>query len=272
MARKYYTIQIFSSDGATALTKRVSKGLITFLLTIASIVALGLIALVVFYGRVYVKAMKVRNLEERNKFLESEFEKISSLEEDILEIGKQREKLEVILGIKARREIPEDALIKRPVVISEGNGDDSTMSDVSFETPEMEAYIAESKLKNRVIPNLIPVNGWITKQFDPIHKGVDIAAPSGTPIIATMDGVVEDTRWDSVFGNVVEIGDPSGYKTFYGHCAAIYVKKGDIIRRGDIIAGVGQTGNALAPHLHYEIAKDDQKLNPEFFFLKGVTK
>jgi murein DD-endopeptidase MepM/ murein hydrolase activator NlpD len=116
------------------------------------------------------------------------------------------------------------------------------------------------------------VNGWITKRFDVVHKGVDIAAPVGTPIIASMDGIVEEIRWDSVFGNTIEIGAPSGYRTFYGHCSTIYVKKGNIIKKGDIIAGVGQSGNAAAPHLHYEISKDERKVNPELFFLKGVTK
>lgn len=272
MERKYYTVQVFSSDGAVAITRRLSKSIIRFIFICSGMVLLGLIALIAFYGRVYVKAMKVRNLEERNKYLEGEFKKISSLEKDIAEISKQREKLEVVLGIKEKRETPEEAGSGKPIITGGAGTSDSTTGDIAFETPEMEAYLRTSKLESRAIPNLAPVNGWVTKRFDVIHKGVDIAAPLGTPIISSMDGVVEEIRWDSVFGNTIEIAAPSGYRTFYGHCATMYVKKGDIINRGDIIAGVGDTGNAVAPHLHYEIAKDEHKINPELFFLKGVTK
>ncbi len=269
MARKYYTVQIFSSDGAIALTRRFTKTLLGSIITVACIIALGIIALVAFYGRVYVKAMKVRNLEERNKYLESEFEKIASLEEDIAKINKQREKLEVILGIQEKREESHEGITENPPIITGKASDDS--ADVAFENPEMGAYLKETIIKNQGIPNIAPVNGWITKRFDVIHKGVDIAAPIGTPIIATMDGIVEEIRWDSVFGNAVEIKAHSGYNTFYGHCSTIYVKRGDIIKKGDIIAGVGQSGNASAPHLHYEISKDEQKVNPELFFLKRVN-
>jgi murein DD-endopeptidase MepM/ murein hydrolase activator NlpD len=272
MASKYYTVQIFSSDGATAITRRFSKNIIRLILVVALVLFLGLVTVIAFYGRVYVKAMKVRNLEERNRYLESEFEKIATLQKDIAEISSQREKLEVILGIKDQRETAEETTAKEPFVISGEGSDDSATNEVAFEIPEMEAYLKEAKLQNRIIPNLIPVNGWVTKRFDVVHKGIDIAAPVGTPIIATMDGIVEEIRWDSVFGNAIEIAGPSGYKTFYGHCSTIYAGKGDVIKKGDVIAGVGQTGNAAAPHLHYEISKDGHKVNPELFFLKSIVK
>lgn len=246
--------------------------MIKSIITVACIIVLGIIALVAFYGRVYVKAMKVRNLEERNRYLESEFEKIASLEKDIAKISKQREKLEVILGINDKRETSHQTAIEEPPPLTENITGDNTGDNREFETPEMEAYLKEAKVKNQGIPNIAPVTGWVTKRFDVIHKGVDIAAPVGTPIIATMDGIVEDIRWDSLFGNAVEIEAHSGYRAFYGHCSTIYVKRGDIIKKGDIIAGVGQTGSAEAPHLHYEISKDEHKVNPELFFLKHVIK
>ncbi len=268
MIRKYFTIQIFSSDGKTAITKRISKLFLTFIFSIFVIILLGILTIVAFYGKVYVKAVKVRNLEERNEYLEKEFKKIEKLEKDIAVIAKQREKLEVVLGIKGEKKAP---VIEKPVT---GRKEElvNVNEEVVFENPEMEKYLNQSKKINKTMPNLIPVNGWITKSFDTVHKGVDIAAPVGTPIFSAMDGTVIAVTWDSILGNVLRVESISGYTAVYGHCSNIFEKKGDFVRKGGIIASVGQTGRADAPHLHYEILVNGQNVNPELFFLKSYKK
>ncbi len=271
MRRKYYTIQIFSSDGVTAINKQISKPFITFILTLITIFFLGIVALVSFYGKVYVKAMKVQNLEERNKYLEEEFKKIITLEEDIVEISKQREKLEIALGIKRKKSIPENEITNNPVIMSDEKEVVYKPAETVFENPEMANYLEESKKQSRSIPNIVPVNGWITKRFNDIHKGIDIAAPIGTPVFSAMDGTISFAGWDSIFGNSIKIEGSFDYATFYGHCSTIYVKKGDFVRKGEIIASVGQTGKAAAPHIHYEIMVGDRNVNPQLFFLTGQT-
>ena len=266
---KYFSIQVFSSDGRTAITKKISKPLLVTAFVILILVVLGILVTIGFYGRVYVKALKVRNLEERNKYLEEEFKKVEKLEKDIAEIGKQREKLEVVLGLKGRR--TETVVNKTEPERKEEISEDKNERTV-FENPEMAEYIEESKQINKSMPNLIPVNGWLTKRYDVIHKGVDIAAPVGTPIFSALDGKVSFVGWDSILGNVVKVEGMSGYTTVYGHCSNIFAKKGDFIRKGEIIASVGKTGIAEAPHLHYEIIANSINVNPELFFIKSYGK
>jgi murein DD-endopeptidase MepM/ murein hydrolase activator NlpD len=269
MTKKYFTIQVFSSDGQTAITKRVYKSFIVTIISVVSVLFLGICVLIGFYGRVYVKAMKVKNLEERNKYLEEEFKKIEIVEKDIAEIASQREKLEIALGVKNRKS---DDKKYEPEMNPKEEKIEISTEEMDYSNPEMEEFLEESKKKSMSTPNLLPVNGWITNDFDPTHKAVDIAAPKGTPILSSMDGEVTFANWDSIFGNTIKITGESDYTTLYGHCCKIFVRKGDFVRKGEIIGSVGQTGKANAPHLHYEIEISGVKVNPELYFIKPINK
>ncbi len=97
------------------------------------------------------------------------------------------------------------------------------------------------------------------------HKGVDFAAPTGTPIKAAGDGVVERAGPYGGFGNYIRLKHASGYKTAYAHLHSIKkgVRAGARVRQGDIIGYVGSTGRSTGPHLHYEIHHNDQAVNPQ---------
>lgn len=122
-------------------------------------------------------------------------------------------------------------------------------------------------------PSILPTQGWLTSGYKssrmhPIlhyarpHRGIDITAPKGTPILAPAAGVVESTGWVSGFGNTVVIRHGYGLETKYGHTSKILVKPGQRVSRGDRIALVGKTGLATAPHLHYEVHVNGQPVNP----------
>lgn len=85
------------------------------------------------------------------------------------------------------------------------------------------------------------------------HKGLDMAAPTGTPIYATADGLVSKAEWFSAYGNFVSIGHGSELETRYGHMSRIAVSAGQRVRKGDVIGYVGSTGRSTGPHLHYEV-------------------
>jgi len=104
-----------------------------------------------------------------------------------------------------------------------------------------------------------------------MHWGIDIAAPRGTALYATGDGVIESTKRISGYGKTVVINHGFGYETLYGHMNKIIVKSGQNVKRGDIIGYVGSTGLSKAPHVHYEVHKDGQKINPVNFFYKDLT-
>lgn len=94
------------------------------------------------------------------------------------------------------------------------------------------------------------------------HQGLDLAAPTGTPIFATGAGVVTKAGWGTGYGQYVEINHGNGYLTRYGHASRLQVQVGDRVEAGDEIANVGCTGRCTGPHLHYEVVKDGQRRNP----------
>lgn len=114
-----------------------------------------------------------------------------------------------------------------------------------------------------------PVTGSITKHYggrhDAFHHGLDIAAPTGTPITALDGGVVTWADWKSIYGLCVIIDHGQGRKTLYGHASKLLVQKGDIVSAGHTIAKIGSTGRSTGPHLHLEIYDNGKTVNPLAF-------
>ena len=94
------------------------------------------------------------------------------------------------------------------------------------------------------------------------HKGVDLAAPIGTPIYATADGTISRADWFSSYGLYVSIEHGGNLETRYGHMSRLNVAAGQEVRKGDIIGYVGTTGRSTGPHLHYEVRVAGQAVNP----------
>ena len=130
-------------------------------------------------------------------------------------------------------------------------------------------------------PSVMPVNmseiKGITSKFgqriDPMtremkfHGGVDFSGPTGAGIFSTADGSVISVRYsNSGYGNNIIIDHGNGYRTRYAHLSHIYVKIGDNVKRGQQIGTMGSTGKSTGPHLHYEVIKDNKRINPINFF------
>lgn len=115
-----------------------------------------------------------------------------------------------------------------------------------------------------------PSRGYISSRFGPrwgtVHRGLDIAAPVGTPIVASDSGKVEYAAFNNGgYGYMVKVNHGNGYVTLYAHASQIYVKPGDTVAKGDMIAAVGNTGNSTGPHLHFEVIENGMQVNPEPF-------
>ncbi len=120
-----------------------------------------------------------------------------------------------------------------------------------------------------------PVRGWVTSSFgsriSPItgkiqfHDGMDIAAKIGTPVLAPADGMVIKAGTEAGYGNMVELSHGYGLKTVFGHNSRLNVKPGQHVKRGDIIAYVGDTGSSTGPHLHYEVRVNSLPVNPGLY-------
>ena len=126
----------------------------------------------------------------------------------------------------------------------------------------------------QTLPTGVPISGdfKVTSGFgmrnDPFtgmlarHEGLDFTASSGTPIIATADGVVTRSGWEDTYGNIVEVTHAEGFMTRYAHISKRLVAEGQPVKRGQRIAEVGSTGRSTGPHLHYEIFRHGRVLNP----------
>ncbi len=107
-----------------------------------------------------------------------------------------------------------------------------------------------------------------------MHKGVDFAAPTGTPIFAAADGVVTEAGWtNGGYGNIVELRHSDGSVTLYAHTNRVYVSKGQVVNRGQAIAEVGTTGRSTGPHLHFEVQPDGKNaVDPmDYLQMRQVT-
>jgi len=115
-------------------------------------------------------------------------------------------------------------------------------------------------------------------RIDPVYKtvkfhaGLDFSAPQGTPIYATADGVIKTAGLsDGGYGNYVVIDHGYGYETLYGHMLRVKARRGAHIKRGEVIGYVGSTGKSTGPHCHYEVHKNNQKLDPVYFFYNDLS-
>ncbi len=109
-----------------------------------------------------------------------------------------------------------------------------------------------------------PIDG-----FNKMHKGTDFAAPEGTPIMASGDGVVVRAKWCGGGGNCIKIKHNSTYSTVYAHMSkfAYGIKTGLRVKQGQIIGYVGSTGKSTGPHLHYEVIKNGKRINSQLLKL-----
>lgn len=122
-------------------------------------------------------------------------------------------------------------------------------------------------------PSIMPTRGWLSSAFSsmrshPIlhvarpHEGIDVTAPSGTPIEAPAGGTVSDAGWESGYGNTVTIDHGYGIVTKFAHASKILVRRGQRVSRGQRIALVGNSGLATGPHLHYEVHVNGRPVDP----------
>ncbi len=135
------------------------------------------------------------------------------------------------------------------------------------------------------IPSIMPVSnrdlkrtasGW-GMRMHPIyriprfHYGMDFTAPVGTDIFVTGNGIVKEVGRNAGYGNTIVVDHGYGYETLYGHLSRLNVKVGQSVNRGDVIGFVGSSGASTAPHLHYEVMKNGQKVNPQNYYFQDLN-
>ncbi len=166
-----------------------------------------------------------------------------------------------------------DILTKQVVVQSR------SLDEIAALAKEKESLLASipaiQPVRNESLKRIASGFGWRNDPFTKVkkfHYGMDFSAPRGTPVYATGDGRIERADNSATgYGNHIRLDHGYGYVSLYAHLYKYNVRRGQRVKRGDVIGFVGSTGRSEAPHLHYEIYKDGERINPINFYYGNLS-
>lgn len=270
----------------------------------ASIVTGMIIVLITFR---YIDSPKEKLLRQENDNMKENYaalqERTNQLQLQMIELEKRDNS--VYRSIFEAQPVPDSARVKdkevkKEVMLVQSIGESDLVNGLTEQLNNLSlrlAYQAKSyntigdMVKNKeklllAIPAIQPVsNKDLTRiasgfgyRIDPVYKvakfhaGLDFAAPLGTPIYATADGVVKEASFNAGgYGNHVIINHGYGYQTLYGHMYQIKAHVGQSVKRGEVIGYVGSTGKSTGPHCHYEVHKNGPPVDPIYYFYNDLT-
>lgn len=264
-------------------------------------------ALIVVIAFQYIDSPKTIMLEQQNEDLRDNYaivqQQVNTLQQQMNELVNRDNN--VYRSIFESSPIPDSARLKDMEKIRETQmvsriEENDLLSSIGGQLNRLTRLVAyqqksfadiETMVRNKekllaAIPAIQPVSdkdltrvasGFGTR-IDPVYKvpkfhaGLDFTAPVGTPIYATADGVVTDAGYNAGgYGNRVIIDHGYGYETLYGHMYRIKAKKGQHVKRGEVIGYVGSTGKSTGPHCHYEVHRSETPVDPVYYFYNDLT-
>lgn len=223
-------------------------------------------------------------LEDRDNNIYRKIYEAEPLAEEIRQAGSG--------GAELYKRIMDKGLADEKLVISTFKKIDKLKKKASIQNQSFDEIMQMAKDKEGLLsslPAIQPVpNPELTRlasgygmRINPFHKGrvkhegVDFSAPRGTPVYATGNGEViitkENSTLETGYGNYIEIDHGFGYVTKYAHLDGLNVTKGDVVKRGQVIGYVGSSGGSVAPHVHYEVIKDNKKVDPINFLIQKLN-
>jgi murein DD-endopeptidase MepM/ murein hydrolase activator NlpD len=281
MERKSYTVILVPHARAKFRKFQVTS---LHLWSVLSVVALFLTAsLLVFWFRFTapVDEQQVVRLQDENVELRevnrSFEESIRQLQTQLSEYEERTRRLAIVAGLEEMGSGGESGIGGADLALG-------GFEEVSLRAGSLADRLdrVEDKLEERLrwissVPAIAPTRGLHTSGFGPrrdplsgkrtFHSGLDIAAPAGKPVRATADGLVVRAGRMGALGNAVHLSHGFGLTTRYGHMSRLAVKPGQRVRRGDVIGYVGNTGRSTGYHLHYEVIRDGEPVNPLAYIL-----
>lgn len=304
MANKTFTLIVVPDDNAQVRRYRLQKKWLVQLGVTAAVFLCGLAAASVHYVVVARDATENRSLRDENVKLKSELksirERLDHVNATIDRVERFDQKLRAITLLSdPQRNLAMGPTEGDPNTQVPNSGENKFIRLTTSESPkalsarldkvsaeatrqeqslqELQAYFQDQKSLLATTPSVWPVRGWVTSDFmtraDPftaekvMHAGLDIAGPHGKEIISPSDGTVVFAGLEGGYGNVLVIDHGYAVKTRYGHLASIKVKAGEHVKRGQLIATLGNTGRSTGPHLHYEVRVNGIPQNPRKFIL-----
>jgi len=233
-------------------------GRVAVLLVILMVVlVVGLVFVGMTYTRLAFLSIETNKLSSENETLRTENRKINEIELELARLDEVRREIEAWAGIMTAQAEAADPEVFTPVIAS------------PWPRRYTYAIMKPFYVEKPVYPGgmLKPASGWISRGYleDGGHHGIDIAASTGTPVRSALEGRVMAAGWDDIYGNLIVIEHSDSLTTIYGHNEKIWVKEGEYVTKGQVIASVGSTGRSTAPHLHFEILLDDKPVDPQLY-------
>lgn len=233
--------------------------------------------------------------EQRDRFMRENLDamarKLGEVQAKLVQIEALGERVSGLAGVSMadfRRPAGEGgALVEgRPLTMEELQATLSQLEQSSGQEVDLltvlESRLIDQKVRDMMLPTQAPVAGaplgspfgWRIDPFtgrSALHTGMDFQAEPGTPILAAAGGVVVTQEAHPAYGNMVEIDHGNGLVTRYAHASKVFVKQGDVVKRGQKIAAVGTTGRSTGPHLHFEVLVQGVPQNPHKFLSAGSS-
>lgn len=245
---------IISEDTGTSRELGITRPMVVTMTILILMVIVVTAWLMFMMADKHSERLQIRELESQLEQSHQSLMRVSELRGELVLMKESQEKLLFMLGVNSV-EAGEDSL--------------AFWSEAAPQS-KAEALGRAAALVKGPSPGRWPAEGFVTKEFQKLdkrkrleaHLGIDIAGPKDTPILAAGDGIVVRTGEDPYLGVYVEIQHGLHYLTVYGHCSRVAVGKGDRIAGGQVVGYMGQSGKASAVHLHFEIWRQGEAINP----------
>lgn len=243
-----------------------------------------------------VKLVVKDEFEQRDRFMRENIDamakKVGEMQAKVVQLEALTERVSQLAGVplpasaKAKPGQGGALVLGRPLSLEELQQTMADLEAISNNKSDLltviESRLFDQKIAKIMLPTAQPVPGShlgspFGFRIDPItgrsalHTGLDFQADPGTPILAAAGGVVVVQEYHPAYGNMVEIDHGNNLITRYAHASATFVKKGDLVKRGQKIAAVGSTGRSTGPHLHFEVLADGTPQDPQKFLVQGGT-
>lgn len=306
MAKKKPTL-VFNPSNLTFEQKKVSlrQKLLYGAMVASGVLVFGFISVMVSHK--IFPSPNEQNLRRQIKFMQKEYQELDSrldyISEDLHTLRGRDEKLYRVIyqrdpidediwkttekGIskydaikeKSDYEIIGDVLSKMEVIRNEMKLQEKSYNELTQLVQRKDDMINSiptiQPITNKDLKRIASGFGWRIHpiyRIPKMHTGIDFTAETGTDIYATGDGVVEACHVEGGYGNCIIINHGYGYKSRYAHLSAYKTSVGTKVKRGQLIGLVGSTGASVGPHLHYEVEKEGQKVDPSLFFYNDLDK
>jgi murein DD-endopeptidase MepM/ murein hydrolase activator NlpD len=294
MQSKYFTVVIVPDANSQSKQLKVPRRMIRGIIggTVFSLLSLALFA--VSYVDLFSRSRRLDTLTRENIRLSEQIAEYdrqgNDIKQKLFAFQDYKDKISSMMGIE-----PAPSPDTGPGIgpLSQGDynrpagfeDEETDLADLAKMADQLDgkfqqvvAQVDDKSLLLASTPSVWPVRGWVSSNFgsrrDPMsglnqfHKGVDISTPLGRPVASPAEGVVVFANYYKGFGKVLRIRHAFGYETYYGHLDRFAVRVGQTVKRGQVIAYVGNTGKATGTHLHYEVHVNGKPVNPMNFVLE----